>query len=194
MRLGADDATEAGRLIARAFADDPLLVHLLPERADRLRLAEAHLVPGVRLLAEHGEVWRTPDYAGVACWVPPRVVVPWPPREVTRERLAAAVGAEPATAFLAAAAHLGERAKAIPLPPHWYLALLAVEPGRQGQGVGSALLAPVLARADAAGEPVRLETVAPRNVPFYERHGFAVAETGTEPNGLPYWLMVRSSR
>jgi MFS family permease len=51
--------------------------------------------------------------------------------------------------------------------PHWYLWLLGVDPDRQGQGVGSALLAPILARADAEGLPCALETLTERNVWFY---------------------------
>ena len=33
-----------------------------------------------------------------------------------------------------------------PRQPHWYLAVLGIEPPRTGRGVGSALLAPVLQR------------------------------------------------
>jgi ribosomal protein S18 acetylase RimI-like enzyme len=33
--------------------------------------------------------------------------------------------------------------------PHWYLMVLGVDPSRQGQGIGSALMQPILTRADA---------------------------------------------
>ena len=33
--------------------------------------------------------------------------------------------------------------------PHWYLMILGVDPPRQGQGVGGALMQPILSRADA---------------------------------------------
>ncbi|MEU8512105.1 GNAT family N-acetyltransferase [Kitasatospora sp. NPDC048722] len=53
---------------------------------------------------------------------------------------------------------------------HFYLA-----PEHQGRGLGSAVLRRVLAEADAAGEPVRLDVLrgsAARRL--YERHGFVL--------------------
>ncbi|CAM5670897.1 GNAT family N-acetyltransferase [Streptomyces purpurascens] len=53
---------------------------------------------------------------------------------------------------------------------HFYL-----DPGLQGRGLGSAVLRILLARTDAAAEPVRLNVL--QGSParrLYERHGFAV--------------------
>ena len=85
----------------------------------------------------------------------------------------------------------GLRTRALP-GPHWYLMVLGVEPAHQGQGIGRRLIAPVLRQADAAGLPCYLETELPRDVEFYTRHGFAVAEEGHVPGvGLHYWTMSR---
>jgi GNAT superfamily N-acetyltransferase len=58
---------------------------------------------------------------------------------------------------------------------HFELEHFYLEPGCQGRGVGAAVLARLLAEADAAGLPVRLgvlkQSAAAR---FYERHGFRV--------------------
>ena len=79
--------------------------------------------------------------------------------------------------------------------PHWYLPTLGVEPARQGTGVGSALLQPVLARADEEKLPCYLDTVQPRNVAFYQRHGFGVLTEGVEPvSALRYWTFRRNPR
>jgi GNAT superfamily N-acetyltransferase len=76
--------------------------------------------------------------------------------------------------------------------PHWYLWVLGVDPPRQGQGVGSALLQPVLARADGEGLPCYLETQKERNVPFYQKHGFeVVVEDDLPDGGLHSWTMKR---
>jgi GNAT superfamily N-acetyltransferase len=76
--------------------------------------------------------------------------------------------------------------------PHWYLGLLGVSPGYQGQGLGRALLAPVLHRADHEGLPCYLETFVPQNVPFYEHRGFHVVDAGVEPHGqVPFWAIRR---
>ena len=64
-----------------------------------------------------------------------------------------------------------------PTEPHWYLQGLGTDPPFQGQGRGSAVMRPVLARADAEGTPAYLECTKASNVAFYERHGFVVEET-----------------
>jgi GNAT superfamily N-acetyltransferase len=82
-----------------------------------------------------------------------------------------------------------------PHVPHWYLAVLGTDPPRQGCGVGSSLLEPVLSRCDAEGLPAYLESSKERNVPFYARHGFEVTKTIDLPGGGPrLWLMWREPR
>ena len=78
-----------------------------------------------------------------------------------------------------------------PNEPHWYLAALGTDPARHGQGVGSALLAPILARCDAEGVPAYLETQNEANVAFYGKRGFQVREE-VDVAGMPkLWLLWR---
>jgi len=67
-------------------------------------------------------------------------------------------------------------------PSAWHVVQIQVEPGRQGQGLGGQLLGRVLAQADAAGLPARLDVLKANPARrLYERLGFRVeAETGTE--------------
>lgn len=82
-----------------------------------------------------------------------------------------------------------------PRDPHQYLFLIGVEPERQGQGVGSALLGGVLAECDAEGLPAYLENTNERNLPLYRRHGFEVIEAlHLGRNGPMLWLMLRRPR
>jgi len=77
----------------------------------------------------------------------------------------------------------------------WYLSIVAVDPGAQGQGLGRKLLEPTIAEADRAGVTCYLETFSPRNLPFYQRLGFAPAARFTEPTiGAEYTVMVRYLR
>ena len=55
--------------------------------------------------------------------------------------------------------------------PHWYLAAIGVEPAYQGRGLGSALMRPILNRADGQHVACYLETHREDNVRLYERHG-----------------------
>jgi ribosomal protein S18 acetylase RimI-like enzyme len=76
--------------------------------------------------------------------------------------------------------------------PHWYLDLLAVDPDRQGLGIGSALLRAVNERSDADGRPCALFTFTEQNVRLYQRHGYEIVDDGEAPlMPLHYWCMKR---
>jgi GNAT superfamily N-acetyltransferase len=91
---------------------------------------------------------------------------------------------------------LGEAIEAShPTEPHWYLGVLSTLPERQGQGLGTAVLQPILERCDADGVPAYLESSNPRNLTLYRRHGFV--ETGSPielpdgPSLIPMWRAPR---
>ena len=62
--------------------------------------------------------------------------------------------------------YLGEVAHSRPEEPHWYLSMLGTDPVARGTGVGSRLLRTGLARADADGVPVYLETMNSANLGY----------------------------
>jgi N-acetylglutamate synthase-like GNAT family acetyltransferase len=79
-----------------------------------------------------------------------------------------------------------------PVEPHYYLSVVGTDPDKQGGGVGSALLAPVLNRCDASQTAAYLECSKESNVSFYARHGFELTERIDLPDdGPPLWLMWR---
>jgi ribosomal protein S18 acetylase RimI-like enzyme len=86
---------------------------------------------------------------------------------------------------------LGQMAKAHPSYPYWYLPWFGVDASRQGSGLGGQLLANCLAVVDAAHLPAYLESTNPRNVPFYERHGFEVTGTAQAGSSPSIVLMAR---
>ncbi|MFI7339593.1 GNAT family N-acetyltransferase [Streptomyces sp. NPDC050085] len=88
-------------------------------------------------------------------------------------------------ARLTAAAHPVGRA-------HVYLWMIGVRPGRQGEGLGTALMAPVLERCDREGLPAYLEASNARSRALYERLGFVFTGTAVElPGGPTMWPMWR---
>ena len=79
-------------------------------------------------------------------------------------------------------------------PSQWYLVILGTEQAAQGQGLGSALLAQVLARVDADGTPAYLESSSERNLALYRRHGFEITSEVAIPGGPRIWPMWREPR
>lgn len=53
-----------------------------------------------------------------------------------------------------------------------YLWFIGVDPLAQQKGIGSRLLQEVIAHSNADNRNVLLETSMPRNIPWYEKHGF----------------------
>lgn len=78
--------------------------------------------------------------------------------------------------------------------PHWYLALLGCDPLWQGRGVGTALLEPVLDRADKEGTCAYLETQKVENIAWYGRRGFKVVKELEVPGCPTMWAMLREPR
>ena len=81
-----------------------------------------------------------------------------------------------------------------PKEPHWYLAMIGVDPARRGQGLGSALLKATLAQIDEQGLPAYLESSNPANLPLYERHGFELKGEIRPGDGPPIFPMLRPAR
>jgi ribosomal protein S18 acetylase RimI-like enzyme len=78
-----------------------------------------------------------------------------------------------------------------PREHHWYLNTLSVDPAAQRRGIGSALIAPGLERADSEGLGSYLETQRRANIPFYRRFGFEEVGEISLPDSPPMWLMWR---
>ncbi len=76
--------------------------------------------------------------------------------------------------------------------PHWYLAMLCVDPAWQRQGLEEAMMRPVFAMADRDDLCCYLEAPTEDNALYYERRGFRVlAETDIPASEVHVWLMRR---
>jgi ribosomal protein S18 acetylase RimI-like enzyme len=58
--------------------------------------------------------------------------------------------------------------------PHVYLSFLCAHPSHRGQGIGHALMEPMLKRCDRDNLPIYLENTKPQNEAFYRKYGFEV--------------------
>jgi len=197
-RLAEGQVEEAGEMLGRAFHDNPMSLYILPDEGDRTRHLGWMFGTSTRYGCLFGEVYTTTGRIdGAAVWLTPES----PP--MSRETAGRAgmaelpqkMGPEAFQRLMVMKSHFDELRRRDAPEPHWYLWVLGVDPPRQGQGVGGALLQPVLARADADGLPCYLETDKPINVPFYQRHGFEVVVVDDLPGGgFHYWTMKRAPR
>lgn len=175
----AADLPAAAAALADAFADYPWTRWVVPADDHAARLAELqHLY--LRHAVAHGVVLVDDAVSGAVALVPPDVPAP---DDATWERVAALHGDR--------IGRLAEGGVATVPDGSWTLATLGVARGGQGRGVGRALLAAALARVDAAGAPVALETSDPRNVALYGRHGFTTTRHLRLPDGPQVWAMLR---
>jgi len=134
----------------------------------------------------HGEACADALRDGAALWAPPGSdPLTADPRDL--ERLQQIAGADTPRLF-----EIVELLEAhAPAAPHYHLQILGVRPGRQGSGLGSALIAPILERWDRQQVPAYLEATSDRNRALYERHGLRVRDEIAPPGGPSLWTMWR---
>jgi GNAT superfamily N-acetyltransferase len=183
------DVSVVAAALGRAFADDPVASYIFPDSYRR----EARLRRFFTMQLRHnylprGEVYTADDGSAAALWMPPA------PKDVGVVDLLAHVPLLPLLAgrFLATRQLSLMLASHHPRASHYYLGTIGTDPAHQRRGVGSALLAPVLARCDTRQLPAYLECSRRENVAFYDHHGFAVTgEVAAPGGGPPLWLMWR---
>ncbi|MFG2907968.1 GNAT family N-acetyltransferase [Kitasatospora sp. NPDC048286] len=185
-----DDASSVSRLLALAFADDPMMCWFLPDPATRQAgLGGYFTTLFTRQYVRHGVCERTA--AAAAFWVPPHAQDKAVPDEETLRELVEPLG-DRAESFRRSVEAAADN---VPQEPHWYLAVIGADPVAQGRGQGSALLRSGLAKADAQGLPVYLESSKEENLALYGHFGFEVLEEVRLPGGGPaLWVMRRGAR
>lgn len=183
-----EEKARALDIFTLAFVDDPMLRWIFADGSTYLKhLGPAQLALGGRALA-HGTAHVLDDYSAASFWLPPGIGID---EEAMGALIESAVPADRQADLAGVAEQMGQYH---PHEPHWYLAVLGVDVSRQGKGLGSVLMKHALQRVDAERLPAYLESSNPRNIPFYERHGFEVIgriQSGATPVVTP---MLRWAR
>ncbi len=183
---GPDRVDAMADTLSRAFIDDPMLRWPLPDRpdvGDRLRQIFASIYLDI---ADQGVIWEAGDAAGFAVWIPAGAADDmFASDEAVRGLLAPLTddgGARYETLWDWIEEHVPRDV--------WYLDALGVDPPRQGEGIGGALIRHGLELARAGDAAAFLETAVQRNVGYYERFGFRVVDEGSPAPGGPHiWFM-----
>jgi len=190
--LRDEDVESRAEALARAFASDPVYRFIHPDDREWARVGPRFFRILLRYFRTHATV-STPGAGGaVAIWTPPE---PRPPSSLARLRFTVRIGALLGRR-IARGARVGAALESLHREePHWYLAILGTDPEAQRRGLASSLLAPILARCDAAGLPAHLETATETNLAFYAARGFAVVGEARVAGGGPrLWGLRRAPR
>jgi len=198
VRIDRTLRARAVEAVTRAFLDDPMWTCIVTDREDRGTLLRPMWDALIGFSSVYGESLTTSAGAGAACWIAPgkTQMTLWKMLRTgfALPRSIMGLSKDARERFFGMMKFNDAGHKELMPGPHWYLWLLGVAPESQGRGIGSALLTPILERAEAAGVPCYLETQTTGNVAFYERLGFEVLSERIEPVGeLPIWFLARPS-
>jgi GNAT superfamily N-acetyltransferase len=191
--LAASQIKAASELLGRAFEHDPLMLYLVPNARKRARLLPAFFRIVLRYCWRYGVVYTAPDLTGVACCLPPGQTNPALTRlvQIALRGLPPRLGLAGLLRFLRVSHYTDQAHAQAAASAHWYLWVLGVEPQTQGQGNGSGLLQTLLQQAAAQQVPCYLETENPRNLPFYQHHGFRlVSDTIVASTSLHVYALL----
>jgi ribosomal protein S18 acetylase RimI-like enzyme len=144
-----DDLPQLSAALSKAFLDDPLMAWAIPDQDRRQRLLPEFFALFTRAFLRHHQTYTTAgDVVAAALWAPPGAVpVSGQDAQELGERIVELAGPD-APRFLGVNKLFDDHH---PHGSYWYLQFLGVAPAWQGRGVGSALMAPVLARCDREG-------------------------------------------
>lgn len=184
---GEGDREFVIRLLDEAFQDDPVSGWVFPDRAHRVATHHKLMGAFADVVLAEGRVDVTEDGAACALWL--SVPADEHGDEDGPGQLREAVDPEnervELIGRLTAGIHPAGRA-------HEYLWMIAVAPGRQGEGLGTALIESVLDRCDREGTPAYLEASSARSRKLYERLGFELTDRPLDlPDGPQMWPMWR---
>lgn len=176
------------RTLEKYSSDDPGVAREAMFRYMDYSMAEAR---------DHGRLTLTEDNAtGAAVWSLP---LPRSRQAHLSARKKAFIlghlGEESLKAYTGIVAFMADQTRDLVPDQSWYLSILGVAPGHQGEGLGKQLMAPVLREVDKRRLPLFAESFTPENFGFYKHLGFHTAKTVDEPvTGSAYTILVRPGR
>ncbi|MFC1942652.1 GNAT family N-acetyltransferase [Chloroflexota bacterium] len=198
IRLKKAHINPASRMMARAFQNYPINVHVYPDAAEREARLPYMFEYHLRYCLTYKLTYTTSDQLeGLAIWMRLEKISMsywryissgafWPVLKMGRE---AKRRAQPFFEFA------DKKHKELAPFTHWYLMLIGVDPKFQGKGYSSLLMKEMFSRIDEEGLPCYLETQVEKNVSIYQRFGFKIIDEFTIPETtIMTWAMLRDSQ
>lgn len=201
IQLEQSQVGNASEIAAKAFADDPVFAYLTPsDRELHFRALTWLMNKALEYCTKYDRVYTTSDLQGVAAWLPPhqsspnllqlfQMVIQLQLYDFPFRCGWNRVGRCLAYLLAMEKAHQKDTKN----QPHWFLAVIVVNPENQGQGVGSSLLQPILDRASHEGLPCYLATFTEQAVHFYQKNGFEIVSNQRFlVNSPSFWTLKRN--
>lgn len=189
IRAAGPDADGMVQSFCQAFADDPGLAWIWPNRDDRIVRLPYFFAPIVGGTLANGVGVRSECGAAVSLWRRPGAITPTA-EEMTpfHADMTQAFGSGGQRSQLMGAALKAHQPADY---PWWYLQFIGVSPAAQGTGLGGAVIREGLELAAAQGLPVYVEVMNTDNLGYYHHVGFeTVAEFDIPDSGPHVWAML----
>lgn len=169
-RVAPDELDTVARVLAIAYAEDPVHLWAMPKATTRLNDAIAFFTFFLRRMRPHRwEVFATKDRSAVAIIAP-----------VGQKEREYGDGTRYMPVLLNRMSHVTDFFQWIetfrPDVEHQYLEFIGCLPMQRSRGLGSLLLGSLLSIANREGIPVWSWSSNPRNLTFYQRLGFEIGE------------------
>ncbi|NJO41565.1 MAG: GNAT family N-acetyltransferase [Cyanobacteria bacterium CRU_2_1] len=195
--LEKSQVDQISRILGQAFYDDPGYRYIFPETEERkLHHITWLCTLSLRYAQPYGFTYTTENsLKGAAVWIPPGQypLNTWRILRIGMYATPFKLGMSALRRVLKLLKKLEECHIHDMSMPHWYLYLLGVDPVYQEQGIGSALLQPILQRSDTEKIPCYLKTFNEKNIQFYQKHGFEVVTVVDIADvELQFWSMKRN--
>ena len=195
IKLDPRQKKRASEVVAAAFFDYPMFTLYFPDPKKRARVLPWYLENVLNCALRYGEVYTTAEISGVIFTLPPGHTKISQSEYIQNGFLLTPlllgfrdyVRSQECEKFVADTHEkiMGDR-------PHYYLWGLTVDPIQKRKGIGTALLRPVIEKADVEKKPIYLETHDEKNVAYYQRMGFSLVRTDMFPKfDLAIWCMLR---
>lgn len=190
-QAGQSDRDAVARLLDEAFRSDPVSSWVFPDPEHRAAVHGKFLGVFVDVALAEGRIDYAVDGSAAALWL--RIPAGDPDAEHAEDEVPAKMRAvaDPDNERCELVGRLTGAVHPM-AEEHEYLLMIAVAPGRQGEGLGTELIRPVLERCDREGMPAYLEASSERSKGLYERLGWEfTGEAVRLPDGPPMWPMWR---
>ncbi|MFE9563359.1 GNAT family N-acetyltransferase [Streptomyces sp. NPDC006487] len=190
-QAGQPDRDAVARLLDEAFQNDPVSSWVFPDPEHRAAVHGKFLGVFVDVALAEGRIDYAVDGSAAALWL--RVPAGDPDAEHVEDEVPAKMRAvaDPDNERCELVGRLTGAVHPM-AEEHEYLLMIAVAPGRQGEGRGTELIRPVLERCDLEGVPAYLEASSERSKVLYERLGWQfTGEAVRLPDGPLMWPMWR---